>query len=71
MEPFLTPEKLRSCGIPSTVGIHQDGDISYDEMREESRGWCQFVQEEWVPNNDLIEKMQQLQALIDRWATSD
>jgi hypothetical protein len=44
LQPILTPEKLWPGGIPSTVRIHQDGDISYHEMREQSKGWCQFVQ---------------------------
>jgi hypothetical protein len=43
LQPILTPKKMWPGGIPSTARIHQDGDISYDEMREPTKGWSQFV----------------------------
>ncbi|KUL85171.1 hypothetical protein ZTR_06242 [Talaromyces verruculosus] len=44
----------------------EDEDFSEDTfVREESKGWCQFVHEEWVPMTDLNEEMQQRRALIE------
>ncbi|GAM35787.1 hypothetical protein TCE0_017f04381 [Talaromyces pinophilus] len=58
-------------GTPSTVRLHPNDEWSEDELKEESKGWCQFVKEEWIPKTDLNEEMQQRQALIERWASAD
>ncbi|KAF3393218.1 hypothetical protein DPV78_010089 [Talaromyces pinophilus] len=71
LQPILTPKKMWPGGIPSTARIHQDGDISYDEMREPTKGWPQFVHEEWIPKTDLIEETKQRRAVVERWASSD
>ncbi|OKL57183.1 hypothetical protein UA08_07331 [Talaromyces atroroseus] len=41
LQTFLTPEKLWPGGIPPSVHLHQNGDLSEDDMKEESKGWCQ------------------------------
>ncbi|KAF3394974.1 hypothetical protein DPV78_008544 [Talaromyces pinophilus] len=58
-------------GIPSTIRLHPNDEWSEDELKEESKGWCQFAEEEWIPKTDLNEEMQQRRVLIERWASAD
>jgi hypothetical protein len=44
LQIFLTSDKLWPGGIPSSVRRHQNGDLSEEEMKEETKGWCQFVE---------------------------
>jgi hypothetical protein len=44
LEPILSPDELWPGGIPSAIRLHPDADLSEnDDLREESKGWCQFV----------------------------
>ncbi|KAE8549114.1 hypothetical protein EYB25_007629 [Talaromyces marneffei] len=78
LQPILTPEKLWPGGIPASVRPHPTDDLTngpekwdFKDWKEECKGWCQFVEEEWVSKTDLNEEMQQRRTLIERWASAD
>ncbi|GAB1214206.1 hypothetical protein ATERTT37_003366 [Aspergillus terreus] len=54
--------------LPPSVRLHPDGDISQEEIRDETKGWRQFVSEEWAENEDSLS---QRYKLMERWATAD
>ncbi|PCG95678.1 Hypothetical protein PENO1_072120 [Penicillium occitanis (nom. inval.)] len=71
LQHILSSDDIWPGGIPSTVRLHPTDEWSEDELKEESKGWCQFVEKEWIPKTDLNEEMQQRRALIERWASAD
>lgn len=44
LQHILSSEDVWPGGIPSTVRLHLDDDLSENDLREESKGWSQFVQ---------------------------
>ena len=44
LKHILSTEDVWPGGIPSTVRPHLGDDLSEDDLKQESKGWCQFVQ---------------------------
>lgn len=44
LQRILSFEDIWPGGIPSTVRPHLDDNLSEDDLREDSKGWSQFVQ---------------------------
>ena len=44
LQYILSAEDIWPGGIPSTVRLHPNDEWSEDELKEESKGWCQFVE---------------------------
>ncbi|RHZ47427.1 uncharacterized protein CDV56_102568 [Aspergillus thermomutatus] len=63
-------------GIPSHIRPHHTADLSFDEIKEEVKGWLLFVKESWVPrahagvpeDEDDDYELRQRRALVERWA---
>ncbi|KAG2027748.1 hypothetical protein GB937_000190 [Aspergillus fischeri] len=62
-------------GIPSHIRPHHTADLSFDEIKEEVKGWLLFVKESWVSrahagvaeSEDEDYELRQRRALVDRW----
>ncbi|KAF4200470.1 hypothetical protein CNMCM8927_003037 [Aspergillus lentulus] len=65
-------------GIPSHIRPHHTADLSFDESKEEVKGWLLFVKESWVSrahagvaeSEDEDYELRQRRALVDRWAAA-
>ncbi|KAF7165490.1 hypothetical protein CNMCM5623_009612 [Aspergillus felis] len=63
-------------GIPSHIRPHHTADLSFDEIKEEVKGWLLF--ESWVSrahagvaeSEDEDYELRQRRALVDRWAAA-
>ena len=44
LQYILSSEDIWPGGIPSTVKLHLNDEWSEDEVKEDSKGWCQFVE---------------------------
>lgn len=44
LQHILSSEDIWPGGIPLTIRLHPNDDWSEDELKEESKGWCQFVE---------------------------
>ncbi|PYI14637.1 hypothetical protein BO99DRAFT_394247 [Aspergillus violaceofuscus CBS 115571] len=67
----LSPEEIWSGGIPTTVRLHPDVDLDDDDLLEEIKGWCLFVEESRAQIPDLDKDVTYRRALIQKWASGD
>ncbi|OJJ70045.1 hypothetical protein ASPBRDRAFT_197752 [Aspergillus brasiliensis CBS 101740] len=71
LQPLLPPNYFWPDGIPQCLRADPNPDIDYNDMEEMSKGWLQFVQEEWTKSESLEEEFQQRRRLMERWASAD
>ncbi|KAJ5628585.1 hypothetical protein N7490_010813 [Penicillium lividum] len=62
-------------GIPTCIQPHPDPDLSWDEIKEEVKGWLLFVQENWVTaanagSSDENYELNHRRELVEKWASA-
>ncbi|PYH28650.1 uncharacterized protein BO87DRAFT_402037 [Aspergillus neoniger CBS 115656] len=70
LEPFIPSTDLWPGGIPACLRLESSSKIENHDMAEISKGWLQFVQEEWSVSEGLDEELQQRRRLMERWASA-
>ncbi|GLB07657.1 hypothetical protein AtubIFM57258_003006 [Aspergillus tubingensis] len=69
LEPLIPPTELWPGGIPACLRV-EPSSVEWSDMVETSKGWLQFVQEEWTESGSLDEQLQQRRRLMERWASA-
>ncbi|PYH71040.1 uncharacterized protein BO88DRAFT_486395 [Aspergillus vadensis CBS 113365] len=69
LEPLIPPTDLWPGGIPACLRV-EPSSVEWSDMVETSKGWLQFVQEEWTESESLDEELQQRRRLMERWASA-
>ncbi|KAF7118667.1 hypothetical protein CNMCM5793_008205 [Aspergillus hiratsukae] len=57
-------------GIPSHIRPHHTPDLSFDEIKEEVKGWLLFVKAGVREDEDDYYELRQRRALVDQWAAA-
>ncbi|KAJ5934396.1 hypothetical protein N7466_003943 [Penicillium verhagenii] len=62
-------------GIPTCIQPHPEPDLSWDQIKEEVKGWLLFVQENWVSavnagSSDEHYELNHRRELVEKWASA-
>ncbi|RAK89217.1 hypothetical protein BO79DRAFT_172368, partial [Aspergillus costaricaensis CBS 115574] len=69
LEPLIPSTDLWPGGILTCLRV-EPSPIDWFDTAEISKGWLQFVQEEWTESESLDEQLQQRRLLMERWASA-
>ncbi|KAF7182806.1 hypothetical protein CNMCM7691_002467 [Aspergillus felis] len=57
-------------GIPATIRLHPTK-LCPSDLQEETKGWLQFVREEWRPASNVEDEVRQRRLLVEKWAAAN